>query len=301
MLRQRRDVLGLVAQRGHRDGDHVDPIVEVLAELPLLDQLLEILVRRRDHADVHGDLFRAADPPDLPLLEHAQQLDLHRRRGFSDLVEEDRTAARHLEQTLLVAGRPGEGPLHVPEQLTLEQLVGQRSTVDRNERAFAVARVVVDRPRNQLLARAGLARDHHRAAGGGHAPDQLEDRRHLVAAADQSFELEVALQLGPEVAVFQLEVLVFRDQPLLFQRLADHALHLVQIEGLLDVVGGPGVERLDRGLLGPERGHQDDLGLARQAPRVAQQLETRHAGHGNIGDHEIECAALVHPLDGSFR
>src|SRR5690606_25472876 len=52
--RQERDVLAAVAQRRELDVDGVEAVVEVLAEVALGDLRLEVLVRRRDDADVHA-------------------------------------------------------------------------------------------------------------------------------------------------------------------------------------------------------------------------------------------------------
>src|SRR3989454_12039265 len=44
------------------DGHHREPVVEVLAEPPLGDRLLEVAVRRGDQAHVHGDRLPPPDP-----------------------------------------------------------------------------------------------------------------------------------------------------------------------------------------------------------------------------------------------
>ena len=72
--------LGAIAQRRQRDREDVEPVVEVLAELAVGDQLLEVAVGRRDDAHVDLDRLGAADALELALLQHAQQLDLHLHR-----------------------------------------------------------------------------------------------------------------------------------------------------------------------------------------------------------------------------
>ena len=74
MLHQRGDVLLAPAQRRHLDGDDVQPGVEVLAEAPLGDLFLQVLVGRGEHADVHADGVLAAHPLEGLLLEDAQHL-----------------------------------------------------------------------------------------------------------------------------------------------------------------------------------------------------------------------------------
>ena len=82
-------------------------------------------------------------------------------------------------------GRAGEGAALVAEQLALDQLARDRRHVDRHERARAALAVIVQRARDQLLAGAGLAVDHHREVGGGEPRDGAVDLLHRRAAADQ--------------------------------------------------------------------------------------------------------------------
>ena len=53
--RQLRQILDAIAQRRHPDRDDVDPVVEVLAEAPFLDRLLEIDVGRGDQPEIGLD------------------------------------------------------------------------------------------------------------------------------------------------------------------------------------------------------------------------------------------------------
>ena len=46
--RQHRDVCFPLTQRGHLKRDRVDPVVEVPAESPLVDELREVVMGRRD-------------------------------------------------------------------------------------------------------------------------------------------------------------------------------------------------------------------------------------------------------------
>ena len=54
-LGELRDVLGALAQRRQLDRDDVDPVVEVLAEAPFLDRLLEVDVGRGDQPELGLD------------------------------------------------------------------------------------------------------------------------------------------------------------------------------------------------------------------------------------------------------
>ena len=100
---EERYIFGALAQRRHLDGEDVEPIEQVLAKCFLGDPLLEIPVRGRDDPHVHANGFRAAKPFDLPLLQHAQQLDLDVCRQVADLVEEDCRVIGQFETSDLLA------------------------------------------------------------------------------------------------------------------------------------------------------------------------------------------------------
>ena len=74
-----------------------------------------------------------AEPPNLALLQHAQQLGLRPRRELADLVEEQGAAVRLLEQPGTRPNRAGERAARVAEQLGLDELVGEGGAVDRGE------------------------------------------------------------------------------------------------------------------------------------------------------------------------
>ena len=105
------------------DRNHGEAEVEILAEVPLLDLFLEVLVGRGDDADVDLDRPRRPEPLDLALLQDAQHLGLRLGAHVADFVEEDRAAVGLLELADLLLGRAGERPLLVAEQLRLDQLL----------------------------------------------------------------------------------------------------------------------------------------------------------------------------------
>ena len=76
----------------------------------------------------------AAEAPEGPLLKHAQKLRLRRRRERRDLVEVSRTVCGDVEQPALRRDRAGERAALVPEELALEEVVGEIRRVDADER-----------------------------------------------------------------------------------------------------------------------------------------------------------------------
>ena len=122
-----------LAQRRHGDRNDAQPEVEILAEPALRDFLFEVLVRRRNDADVDLDRPRRSEPLDFAFLQHAQHLGLRLGAHVADFVEEDRAAVGHLELADLLLGRAGERAALVAEELRLDQLFGNRRAVDLHE------------------------------------------------------------------------------------------------------------------------------------------------------------------------
>ena len=149
---------------GSANREDVQPVEQVLAQLALAHGLGRIDVGGGDDADVHGLLALAAERPERPFLQDAQQLGLRRRRHLRDLVEEQRAAVGQLERALPPRDRAGERALLVAEQLRLEQRVGNRRAVERHERLRRARAELVDGLRDQFLAGARLAADQHRGA-----------------------------------------------------------------------------------------------------------------------------------------
>ena len=81
-------------------------------------------MRRGDEPDVDLDGVGAAQPLELTLLQHPQQLHLGGEVDVADLVEEQRAALGELEPPFLARLGAGEGALLVAEQLRLDQAVG---------------------------------------------------------------------------------------------------------------------------------------------------------------------------------
>ena len=162
--------------------------------MPFVHHLAQIDVGRGDDADVDLDRLDAAEAHELALLDDAQQLGLGLERDVADLVEEDRALVGQLEQPLLRVDRAGERALHVAEEVRLEQVRRQVAGVDGDERLVGARRVLVQRPRHQLLAGAALAVDQDRRPAWRRLDDQVEDLAHARAAAD---DLAEAIGIAP--------------------------------------------------------------------------------------------------------
>src|SRR5690606_23847951 len=65
---EQRHILPALRERRHFDVHDVEPVIEILAEMPAHDELLQIAVSRGNDAHIDGNRFRAADGAHLILL-----------------------------------------------------------------------------------------------------------------------------------------------------------------------------------------------------------------------------------------
>jgi hypothetical protein len=78
---------------------------------------------------------------------------LQRRRHVVDVFEKDGSAVGDFEQPAFLNIGAGERPACSTEQLALEQQLRQLPTVDVHEGLGCAVAVVMDDPRNEILAR----------------------------------------------------------------------------------------------------------------------------------------------------
>src|SRR5205085_5240832 len=107
--REERNVFGTLAQARQSQADHVQAVVEILAERSFAHPLIEVLVRGGNDAHVGLDLLVAAHAVERAVGENAQQARLQLGRHVADLVQEKRAAFGLLEAPAPLLLRAGEG------------------------------------------------------------------------------------------------------------------------------------------------------------------------------------------------
>src|SRR5207247_8414140 len=105
---------------------------------------LRTAMRRRESPHGHPDGPARPHGLELLLLEDAKKLHLRLEGQLADLVEEDRAAIGELEAADAALQRTGEGTLHMPEQLALDQARGDCAAVHLHQRAVAAGAAVVN-------------------------------------------------------------------------------------------------------------------------------------------------------------
>ncbi len=284
-MREEAHVPRPLPQRRQVDGDDVDAVEELLPELALRDGVGQVAVGRRDDPHVHVHQRGAAHSPDLPLLQHAEQLHLEGGGQLGDLVEEERAPVGRLHQPGLGPHRAGERALLVTEELGLEEMLGQRRAVDRHERLARARAVGVDGARDQLLARAGLAEDQDVRLRPRRLLHQLEHLRHGGAAAHDVLEAQGLLELLAQVSVLDLEA------PVPEGALGRDA-KLIHREVLREVVERPLLDRGHRRLDGREPGDHDDGQRGIDLVGAPEERQPVHARHPEVGQHQVRPLSL---------
>jgi hypothetical protein len=156
------DVVTALPEWRKRERHDRQPVIEVLAKTTLADRCAEVLVGGGDDPHVGGLAPRGPQATHRLVLEHLQELRLHRRRQQRNLVQKNRSVMGRLEQSKLRLHRSGERAALEAEELRLEQSVGNRRAVDVDERGIGTGAAAVDTPRQQPLARTRLALDEER-------------------------------------------------------------------------------------------------------------------------------------------
>ena len=94
---------------------HVQAKKQIVAKRPLGNLALQILMRCRQDADVQRVRLIATDRQYFAMLQHAQQLHLHRQRNVGQFVEEDGAAVGEGKETGASLRRAGERSACVAE------------------------------------------------------------------------------------------------------------------------------------------------------------------------------------------
>ena len=206
------------------------------------------------------------------LLQHPQQLHLGLQRQLADLVQEDGAPVGELEAADPAIQRSGERALDVAEELALHEPRRDRAAVDLHQWPRAAHAQVVDGPRDQLLAGAGLAGDQDGGVGRRDLLDPAQHRQQRLAAAHHLGEVVLAVDLLLQVGVLVLQPRRQRPDLLVGQHVLDGdgdlAGHLLQERDV-----GLGV------LADPRAGH----GQRADAARAYHQRHDRERAHA-VGD-----------------
>ncbi len=162
------DIVLALTQRRNLQVDDVQAIEKVFAEAASRTSSarsrLEVAMMRM----LTGDGLAAADAVDHALLDGAQELRLQAHFHFADFIEEQRAAVGLFELADAAGDGAGERAFLVAEEFGLEEVLGDRRAVDRDERLLGARRSRMDITRDDFLTDAGFAGDEDRGVGRCH-------------------------------------------------------------------------------------------------------------------------------------
>ncbi len=282
MLREDGDVVGAFTQGRQADGDDVEAVEQVFAELAAADEGAQVAMGGGDDAGIGANRLAAADGGEFAFLQHAQQAGLGLGRHVADFIQEERAAIRLFEAADMAVGGAGEGAAFVAEQLGFDQFARDGGHVDGDERAGAAAAVIVQGAGDEFLAGAGFAVDHDGEVGGREAGDNAIDFLHRGAAADQRQRF--------------LGLFFDRRGRRRRQRLLHGAIHHGEQIGKVDgqIIKRAALRRLHRGRQRALRAHHDHRQLRPDAADARHEVQAVFVGHDDVGNHQVALAVL-HP------
>jgi hypothetical protein len=183
----------------------------------------------------------------------------------------------------------------MPEELALEQPLGQGRAVDRHDRLVGAAAVLMDELRDHFLARAALAADEDRRVGPRDLAGELDRLAERGRNPDEGDLVAVAVLLHQ----LQTKVLCLTRDHHGVRRPTDQHLQVSRRERLRQIVPGAGPERLDAARDARVPGHDDDDGVLEGLQRGLEDLEPGDLRHVQIHQDDVELAPLDR-VDGLF-
>ena len=280
MFDEHGDVRGSITQRRQGDLQDVEAIVEVLSKSPRLDLRSEIPNGRGDHADVDLLRFRVSDLSDLLFLQNPEELDLQAQRQLTNLVEEERATVRLLKEPVVGAGRVGEGPANVTEELAFEEVLRDRSAVHRDEGPSLSNADVVQRAGDELLAGPALSVQENGRLEVGDLADHREDLLHGGRVGDEPTEPPTGRRGGLDLGLKTAKLL---DAP-------QPKEHLFKAGALLDEVHGPALQGVEGRVEIRVRGHEHEVDGDAPGGQRVEQLYAGKLGHDEVAEHDVEGA-----------
>src|SRR5690606_18578040 len=145
-------VLRAVAQEGRVQLQHVQAVVQVFPEIPAFHGLFQINVGCGEHPHINVDRLYRADPFDLAFLQEAKKIGLQLQWQIADFVQKQGAAVGLLNAADFALVGAGECASLMAEHFRLDQVVCDRSAIDRNEGGGIAARPPVQGTSDEFLA-----------------------------------------------------------------------------------------------------------------------------------------------------
>ena len=175
----------------------------------------------------------------------------------------------------------GERALLVAEQIGLDERLGDGGRVDGDEGPVTPRALMVDGPRDQLLAGSALAGDQDGGRRPGDLRDQAVELLDRGMPTDDLVEVVRARQLGAQECDLALE------RPAL-EGASRKRQELVLLEGLGQIVEGAELHGGHCGAHGLHGGDEDHLDALVERLDALEHLDTVHPGQSDVEQDEVD-------------
>src|SRR5262245_35555405 len=122
------------------------------------------------------------------ILQETKQLYLKSERDVTYFVQKQRTGLRAFDAPFPLLHGSSKGSFLIPEQLALEERIGDRSTIYRDERSATSRTLAVNCTCNQLFPRTAFACNQHGHIGRPNQPYVAKHMMHGPAVSHQAHE-----------------------------------------------------------------------------------------------------------------
>ena len=278
---ERRDVLRPVAQRRDAQRENGEAVIEVLSEGPFAHPLLEVAVRGGDDPHVHALGQRRSHAEHLARDEDAEQLGLKRKGHLPRLIEKQRAAVGSFEDPGARPVGAGECAALVPEELALEQGLGEAGAVDRQEDPLGSAARLVEGTGDELLPAARLAQNQDRRVGRREALHQLAQLPYRRTLPDQ-------LARANEEAHLPAQSFVLAVEPGSLSRSPDDRQDLFPLKGFRQEIERARAHGVHRQLHGSHSGQKNHGNGGIRFAAEGEDVETGAIRHDLVGDHDVD-------------
>ena len=188
---------------------------------------------------------------------------------------------------------PVKAPFSWPNRIELDEVVGDRAAIDRDEGLGAPLALAVDGARDQFLADAGFALDQHRNVGRRRLLGAAQHRQHLRAAGDDVLERQRA-------GLAALDAAELVGERALFQRVAERHLKALGADRLDHEIDRARAHRRHHVVDAAMRGLHDHRHGAAGLAHPRQHAEAVEIGHDEIEHHAVEALAAGQQRRGRF-
>ena len=132
-------VFSAFAQSRQPQANHIQPVIQVLAERAIFDALLQVLMRGGNHTRIGFDGVVPPHTVKVSVTQYAQQTRLQVERHVANFIQEQRAALGLFKAAPAHGLRTGKSAAFVAKQFALQQIFRDSCGIDSNKRPVGAA------------------------------------------------------------------------------------------------------------------------------------------------------------------